>query len=171
MLTEKDKKFLLNLSRALIENKESNLSDIPQNLLQKASTFITILSNEKDPYSVGSLNTNIELYQDVMDHSISLSNEIKNPEEIKIEISVIKNMQKLSFDSEEDLFRKIIPNIHGVVIKKENKLATLLPFVWAQIPDKREFLNQICKKMGLHEDSWKENADILVYEAETFREL
>ena len=156
MLSSDDKKFLLSLSRTLIENKESNLSDIPQNLLQKASAFITIFSNEKELYSIGSLNTNTEIYQDIIDHSISLSNEIKNPEEIKIEISIIKNLQKLSFDSEGDLLRKIIPNIHGVIIKKENKVATLLPFVWNQIQDKKEFLNQICKKMNLSEDSWKE---------------
>jgi len=168
MLANEDKKFLLKLARITLENKESDLSDIPQALLEKGATFVSLYKNQDLINSIGSLKPSMELFQDVIDNIHSFP--IEEKENVKIEISVINNFKKLSFESEQELFSQIIQNKHGIAIEKDKKIATLLPFIWNQVNDKEEFLNQVCYKLRLPKDSWKKNAEIYVYEAETFRE-
>lgn len=168
MLSQEDKQYLLILARSAFENKESNISDIPAPLLEKGATFISIYRDNQLINSVGSLNEDKEIFQDIIDNALALSQE--NSENVEIEISLVKDLKKLKFETQEELFSQIISNIHGIAIKKDNKIATLLPQIWNQIKDKEEFLNQICYKLKLEKDSWKTNSDILTYETETFRE-
>ena len=169
MLSEQDKQFLLKLARAVIEDKEVDIEDIPQSLTEKGATFISIYKEDKLVNSIGSITPTKEIFQDVLDNIIVLSQEIKE-KEVKIEISLIKNIKKVTSETEEGLFSQIIPHRHGVTIEKNKRIATLLPFVWQQVHDKREFLNQICYKARLEKNEWKKNADIFIYETETFRE-
>ena len=168
MLSQQDKEFLLKLARITLENKDSDLSDIPSALLEKGATFISLYKNQDLINSVGSLIPSMELFQDVIDNIHSFP--VEDKENFKIEISVINNFKKLRFESEQELFSQIIVNKHGIAMEKDKKIATLLPFVWNRISDKKEFLNQICYKLKLEKDSWKKNADIFTYETETFRE-
>ena len=49
--------------------------------------------------------------------------------------------------------------------------ATFLPQVWEKIPDKADFLNNLCAKMGAAADTWRRKAlDVEVYQVEEFHE-
>jgi len=168
MLSDKDKQSLLKLARNSYENSDSDIKSIPDSLYSKGVTFVSLIKDNNTVNSVGSLFPSGAIFADVVDNANNLSE--TKLEDVKIEISLIKNMKKLKFDTEEELFEQIQQNIHGVMIEKNKKIATLLPQIWNQIKDKEEFLNQICYKLKLPKDSWKTNAEISTYETETFRE-
>ena len=170
MLSEQDKQFLLKLARAVLEDKEVDSEDMPSSLAEKGATFISIYQENKLIHSIGSIIPVKEIFQDVLDNILTIAPEIKEKNVI-IEISVLSNFKKITGESEEELLSQIIHHKHGVIIEKKKRLATLLPFVWQQVQDKREFLNQICYKAQLEKDEWKKNADISIYETETFREM
>ena len=180
MLSDQDKQFLLKLARDTLENsiknKESKTEDIPPNLLKKGATFVSLYIDNELKNSIGSLFQNQEIFQDVIENTISAASEDPNfpqiteadLDKVKIEISLVKNLTKLKFETEEELFTKIVPHIHGVILKKNNRVSTLLPQVWKQIPDKNDFLTSLASK--LEANDYMINSEISTYETETFRE-
>jgi AmmeMemoRadiSam system protein A len=96
------------------------------------------------------------------------------PEElskIKIEISVLTEPQSLSFTSPVDLLQKLEPGEDGVVLRIGPCLATYLPQVWEQLPDKVEFLNHLAQKAGCGPDDWRgSNVNVSIYHVEAFEE-
>ena len=169
MLTEQEKQFLLALARNVFEGKESSIDYIPNSLEEKGATFISLYKQNALVHSIGTMIPIKEIFQDVIDNAIILSQEM-NDSKCSIEISLLRNMKIINGESEEAVLSQIIPHKHGVVVHKQKKIATLLPVVWNQIQDKREFLEQVCKKLQLDKDTWKKNAEIMIYETETFRE-
>ena len=82
---------------------------------------------------------------------------------LEIEISVLTRPQKINDISVIEVGR------HGLIIAKETKRGLLLPQVatnnnWS----KKKFLEQTCIKAGLPKDSWKNGADIYIFEANVF---
>ena len=172
MLTEEEKKILFKLTRNVINNKEDPIhyDELTDNLLERAATFLSIYKNNELITSIGSLKPENEIFQDVMDNTLTLLSTIKKYDNTKLEISILKNIRKQHFETEKELFGNLIPFKHGVIIEKNKRAATLLPLVWNQIKGKEEFLSQICLKMNLEKGSWKKNAEIFFFETETFVE-
>lgn len=181
MVSDENKKFLLVLVRkALEENlegKESDLENIPEELMNKGASFVTIKIDGENKGSIGTLFEHQELFLDVIENAkiaafednrfgSLTSDDLKIA---KIEISILTKPRKLSYDSEQDLLNKINQGIHGVIIKNGVKIGTLLPQEWDKVDDKIEFLQLICEKASLNKGGWKNpNSEIYVYETETF---
>jgi AmmeMemoRadiSam system protein A len=90
---------------------------------------------------------------------------------IKIEISVLTEPQPLRFTSPEDLLNKLQPYEDGVLLQIGSHGATFLPQVWAQIPDKVEFLNQLSRKAGCAPSAWRgKETTVSIYHVESFEE-
>jgi AmmeMemoRadiSam system protein A len=71
--------------------------------------------------------------------------------DLRIEISVLSPLEKIK--SADD----IKPNYHGVVVKKGFRSGLFLPQVWEQIPDKENFMDELCyEKAGLDPKAWKD---------------
>ena len=72
----------------------------------------------------------------------------------------------------DDLLAKLEAGKHGLIIHKGYAGATFLPAVWEELPEKEEFLANLCMKAGLRPDEWKNAAGMKfeVYEAEEFGE-
>jgi len=182
MVSEENKKFLLNLSRTTLESafREENpeMSSAPDEITNLGACFVSFYKDGIPMNSAGSLFPFRELFHDVRENTLLAAFKdpnypiIKKEElnNVKIEISLIKNLKKIKFQSEEELFSQITPNIHGVILNKDKKISTLLPSAWKQLPDKESVLGELCKKIGMDKDSWKLNADIVTYETETFGE-
>jgi len=63
------------------------------------------------------------------------------------------------------------PNVDGVILQDGWRRATFLPQVWEKIPDKAEFLDELCYKMGVAANTWKhKHLDVLIYQVEEFHE-
>ena len=92
-------------------------------------------------------------------------------EEIDIEISRLTVPVDMAFDSPENLLEKLAPGVHGVIISRGFHRGTFLPQVWDQLPDKRLFMEHLCRKAGMAADCWKQKGlSVQVYEVEHFSE-
>jgi AmmeMemoRadiSam system protein B/AmmeMemoRadiSam system protein A len=92
-------------------------------------------------------------------------------EEIDIEVSVLTVPEEISFRDGEDLKRKLSPNVHGVILSRGTHRSTFLPQVWAQLPEKDQFLERLCLKGGMPAEAWHDpETKVQVYQAEVFGE-
>ena len=79
--------------------------------------------------------------------------------------------QPLPFSSPEDLLGKLRPNEDGVLLHIGPRTATFLPQVWAQLPDKAEFLNHLSQKAGCESSAWRgKDVSVSIYHVEGFEE-
>ena len=91
--------------------------------------------------------------------------------EIDIEVSVLTEPAVLEYTDSQDLMERLRPGIDGVIIRQGFATATFLPQVWEQLPDKEEFLCQLCLKAGLSAHAWrKAGVEVLTYQVQYFGE-
>lgn len=66
----------------------------------------------------------------------------------------------------------IVPRKHGVIVRRNSHTGLFLPTVWEQLPDKTDFLSELCaQKAGLPRDCWKDPAvKLQVFTSEVFGE-
>jgi len=187
MLTEKDKKFLLEIARKSIEyyfdtGKKLELS--PEevksvNLVRLGACFVTLKLGEKLRGCIGTLEAHRPLFQDVIENS--LASAFGDPRfypltreelsEIKISISVLTEPKDFPVKGPGDLLDKLKQGKHGLILKQGAAQATFLPAVWDELPDKVMFLEHLSMKAGLTPDGWKDSKTrFLVYEAIEFSE-
>ena len=179
-MDEKNKKFLLNLAKKAIESKikdvELNVGDVPKELQEIGCCFITLNKDNNLRGCIGHLEAFEPLYQSVIHNALGAAFEdprfpalsAEELKDVKIEISVLSPSKKVSFSSEEDLLNKLSSK-EGVILKKGDFHSTFLPQVWEDLPDKKEFLENLSMKAGLPPDAWK-SADIFVYSVLKFEE-
>jgi len=142
----------------------------------KKACFVTLTISGKLRGCIGSLVAIKPLWQDVVDNAINAAfNEYRfSPlkkdelEKIKIEVSILSEAKPLDFKNPTELLKKIKKN-YGLIVEKNDRSATFLPQVWEQIPDKKQFLEELSMKSGLSKDSWK-TANIYYYTVEFFKE-
>ena len=81
--------------------------------------------------------------------------EASEVDDLHIEISVLTPMEVLEYHDEKDLVDKLRPLVDGVTLQHEHFRATFLPQVWERVPDPHDFLNLLCRKMGLEPQLWR----------------
>lgn len=97
--------------------------------------------------------------------------ESKEVGELEIELSVLTEPKPLEFATPEDLLRKLRPHKDGVVLRLDGNAATYLPQVWAEIPDKVEFLDSLSRKAGCAQGAWRKSGTrVLTYQVEAAKE-
>jgi AmmeMemoRadiSam system protein A len=91
--------------------------------------------------------------------------------QVEIEISILTVPERLEFSDSEDLKHKLVPGKHGVIIHRDGRSAVFLPQVWKQLPDTEKFLNNLCLKAGLSQNSWEApGMDVNIFEVDHFSE-
>ena len=92
-------------------------------------------------------------------------------QDIHIEVSILTTPRPLVFRSADDLLDKLRPGVDGVILRKGGCQATFLPQVWEQLPDKKDFLTQLCYKAGLEGEAWcGAGLEVSTYQVEAFEE-
>lgn len=186
-LTKQDQDYLLQLVRQAIVNyfhgrelPKIAPADLPSSgLAEKKACFVTLTIDGKLRGCIGNIVAMRPLYQDVIDNAVNAAYE--DPrflpltqdelQKIKIEISVLSLSQQLSFKNSDELLAKIRPNIDGIILESQGRHATFLPQVWEKIPQKEDFLNQLCLKAGASTDCWQDpDVRIRVYQVQKFKE-
>jgi AmmeMemoRadiSam system protein A len=128
---------------------------------------------------MGALEPYQPLAQDVREHALAAA--LEDPrflpvtpeelEQIEIEISRLTRPRPLEYADAADLLPRLRPNIDGVILRDGMRRATFLPQVWEKIPDKAEFLDNLCSKMGSMPDTWRmKHLEVLTYQVEEFHE-
>ena len=76
---------------------------------------------------------------------------------ITIGVSLLSKPERIEFETEEELLENLVPAVDGLIIRDGNYQAVFLPDVWEQLPDKKEFLEQLKLKAGLTKNYFSEN--------------
>ena len=173
--TDQDKQELLAVSRQTLTKYLTNYIEpkfetVSENLLKKNACFVTL--NEKKSNELrgcrGETSAQRPLIKSVVKMTIASAVddprffplELNEVDDIKIEINVLSEMEKITVE-------QIEVGKHGLLIKKGYMAGLLLP----QVPfhynwDKETYLKQLCKKAGLSVNEWQ-SPDIKLYGFET----
>jgi AmmeMemoRadiSam system protein B/AmmeMemoRadiSam system protein A len=184
--TKDQKQFLLELARESAEkylktNKtlEINEKDVPENLKIKKACFVTFTEDNQLRGCIGHIVPQMPLYQCVIENAINAATKdtrfspvnYSEMKKIKIDVSVLSIPSLLQHNSSEELLSKLKPKVHGVILKRGTDQSTFLPSVWEFIPDKQEFLANLCMKGNMEAECWKDmKTEVYVYTAEDFSE-
>ena len=185
-LTQEEKQFLLYLARQVLERAVRReklppleLESLSPCLQAEGASFVTLTKGGELRGCVGALEPYQPLAEDVREHTVAAALEDfrfppVQPDElpqIEEEVSRLTRPVPLTYDGPEDLLAKLQPGLDGVVIRDGFRRATFLPQVWDKIPDKVDFLDQLCWKMGAEPDLWRrKKLEVLIYRVEEFHE-
>ncbi len=185
-LTEHEKSTLLQLAREALERSVRgemlpalDHATLTPMLQSEGASFITLTEGGQLRGCIGALHPYQPLAEDVREHAIAAAlqdyrfppvqpNELSK---IEIEVSRLTVPKPMAYTSPEDLLTQLRPGLDGVILRDGFRKATFLPQVWEKIPDKAEFMNQLCAKMGAAHDLWQhKHLEVLVYQVEEFHE-
>jgi len=185
-LTNEEKHVLLNLARTTLERSlrgqelpPLDLEHATPRLREEGASFITLTIGGDLRGCIGALEPYQPLLQDVREHALAAA--LEDPRfppveaaelhRIQIEVSCLSMPRALEYRDAEDLLGHLRPHIDGVILRDGMRRATFLPQVWEKIPDKAEFLDNLCAKMGAAPDTWRrKHLDVLTYQVEEFHE-
>ena len=147
--------------------------DYDEHLFDKGAVFVTLHKNGELRGCIGSLYPRQAVVADVAANTFAAAMEdtrfaplsAEELPNIKISISLLTGYEKIYYKDEEDLLNKIIAGVDGIVIRDGDRQGLFLPSVWEQLPDKKEFLNNLKLKAGMSPSFWSN--DISVYRFRT----
>jgi len=67
---------------------------------------------------------------------------------------VLSPATPLALADEDELIAKLHPRRDGLILREKGAGALFLPSVWGALPDRREFVRQLKRKMGRASDHW-----------------
>jgi len=147
-------------------------------LFEPAASFVTLTRSGELRGCIGTLEAYRPLLDDVRANAVAAA--FQDPrfapltasefERIRIEVSVLSELEPMHAKSEEIACAKLVPNRDGVVFKYGPHRATFLPQVWEQLPDPWQFLAHLKVKAGLPPDFWHPEVLLYRYQVSKFRE-
>ena len=157
-------------------NKQSDSGEIPDELMQKRATFVTLTIGGQLRGCIGMLEAVRPLAEDVAEnaHAAAFEDPRFPPltktefKKLEIHISVLSPPEKLEFSSEVDLLSKIRPGIDGLILQEGFRRGTFLPSVWEELPEKELFWAHLKLKAGLPADYWSDSLQVFRYTTEYF---
>lgn len=154
----------ISLEEAVLKNKHFKPSrdDYPDVLFNKGAAFVTLEENNELRGCIGSLLPSQSIADDIALNSYAAAMEDNRfspvkPEEIKdikISISLLSGFEPIAYSSEEDLLKKIVKGVDGIIIRDGDRQGVFLPSVWKQLPEPQEFLNNLKLKAGMSPSYW-----------------
>ncbi len=185
-LTDEEKKTLLELAREALHKGVAGQTlhavepeKLTPALREMGASFVTLTIHGQLRGCIGALEPYQPLAEDVREHAVAAG--LEDPrfppvsrdelDHIEIEVSRLTLPKPLEYSNPEDLLSKLHPHTDGVILRDGFRRATFLPQVWEKIPDKSEFLDNLCYKMGEAPDTWRrKHLDVQVYQVEEFKE-
>jgi len=183
--TAEERRFLLKLARKSVAaavaggKSPKEEGDVAEKFGAERACFVTLTKRGALRGCIGSILPEEPLQQAVISRAKAAA--IDDPrfppvaadelKDVDIEVSVLTLPKRLEFATPQELLEKLRPGVDGVVLRVGTRQATFLPQVWEQLPNKRTFLGELCRKAGLPESAWmKPGASVLVYQVEAFKE-
>lgn len=142
------------------------------------SSFVTLTRSGALRGCVGSLESSGPLAQSVADSAFKAAFrdsrftplEAAEIEDIRIEISVLSQLEPLAVANRADLLNRLRPGEDGLLLQDGNYRATFLPKMWEMFSEPEKFLDQLLVKAGLSDDYWSETISFQRYRAFSFGE-
>ncbi len=139
-----------------------NLAELGETLRLPCAVFVTLTEEGELRGCIGSLQPSEALAQAVSDAAFGAAfRDYRFPavgaedlERIRIEISILSELQPIEIADRETLLRELVPGIDGLLIEDRGHRATFLPKVWEKIASPEEFLQHLMQKAGLPPGHW-----------------
>ncbi len=152
--------------------------EIKEEWIKERATFVTITESGDLRGCIGSLEARQPLYVDIKTNINSAAfrdprfyplqaGEIDN---ISIEISILTPLKEITFKTEEDLLKQIVPFKMGLLLEHGLNRGTFLPQVWENFPTTEVFFNHLKQKAGLTSDFFSSDMKLFYYEVEKCKE-
>ena len=147
-------------------------------LKEKRASFVTLHHNENLRGCIGSIIAHANLLEDIMHNAASASfhdprfSKLKEKEfkGLTLEVSVLTEAKKISYNNYEELKRKIRPNTDGLILQYGSNRGTFLPQVWEQLPTPELFLEHLSFKANLDPSVYEKHPNIYAYQVEAIEE-
>jgi AmmeMemoRadiSam system protein A len=148
----------------------------PESLMQERASFVTLSIEGQLRGCIGMLKACRPLIEDVAENARAAAFDdprfpALQPEEfdqLEIHISVLSLPEELHFGSEAELLTQIRQGVDGLILRDGFHSGTFLPSVWAELPEKEQFLSHLKMKAGLPVDFWSDELRVFRYTAEYF---
>jgi hypothetical protein len=179
-VSEKHQKELLGVARQSVEyylknNKVYDYKTTDKELINPGAVFVTLTEHGSLRGCIGTTEPQGPLYQAVTQMAIAAATQdprfprvtLSELAKLHFEISILSPMRRINNPDE------IKPKTHGVMVKKGfGRSGLFLPQVWEQLPDKEEFMGELCaQKAGLSRDAWKDpSTELYVFTVFAFQE-
>ena len=179
-----EQELLLELARtslvsAVASSPAPELFEPPASLLKQRACFVTLTQAGVLRGCMGNLLPRAPLYKTVIENTRNAA--LRDPRfppvqedelgVVQVEITVLSELQPLSYNSVDDLLSQLQPSEHGVFLQIGTRIATFLPQVWEQVPDRIQFLDRLAQKSGCSPSAWRDQqAELCIYYAESFAE-
>jgi len=155
-----------------------DIDQLEDSLEIKAAVFITLTRSGELRGCVGSLQAVEPLAQAVATSAFNaaFSDRRFGPlgtdelDDIRIEISVLSEMEPIMVDSRQALLDSLQPGVDGLLLEDQGYRSTFLPKVWEKIASPNEFLEQLMLKAGLGAGHWSGTLRFHRYHTFTFAE-
>ena len=159
-----------------------DLSELPHDLVEPGSSFVTITNHGKLRGCIGSTDSRYPLAEDVARNAISAaSRDHRFPSisagelpDVRLEVTILTKPIPLLYQDYEELAGKLLPGTHGVILISGSRKGLLLPQVWDRLPDVDRFLEMITLKAGIPKQDLKDSpptVNALTFEAHHYCEL
>ena len=181
-----EQKILLQIARDAIKygleyktKPKISLEKYPQHLIQPRACFVTLDQNKQLRGCIGTLLARSPLVQEVSDSAFAAAfSDPRFPKvtteelaSLQIHISILTVPIAMRFTSEQDLLLQLRPSVDGLILRVGNSSGTVLPSVWEQLPNPKDFLNHLKNKAGLPMDYWSNQVEMFRYETEMFGDI
>ena len=150
----------------------------PDWLKQPGAVFVTLTQQGDLRGCIGSLEVSRPLLEDLQANARAAA--FSDPRFLPlsrteladtcIEVSLLSPAEIINFTSEADALTQLQPHIDGVILEYGSRRATFLPQVWQQLPEPRQFINNLKRKAGLSSNFWAEDLQLSRYRVEKFKE-
>ena len=147
-------------------------------LEERCATFVTLKQASGLRGCVGSLEALRTLREDVRANAVAAA--FRDPRfapleasefaRTSLEVSLLSPEERIGAASERELLAQLRPGVDGLILEYGGNRATLLPQVWHDVHDPRDFLAALKLKAGLTADFWSEAMLISRYWATTWKE-
>jgi AmmeMemoRadiSam system protein A len=177
-LTESEKQLLLTIARASVGlhllSQPLHFPYIPTGALTEShGIFVSLHKHDRLRGCIGNIQPVDPLYRTAADCAIGAA--VRDPrfepltldelQALEFEISVLSSMETVTNVADVEVGR------HGLLITKNRFRGLLLPQVATTYGwDRERFLDETCKKAGLHAGDWKDGATIQCFSASVFCE-
>ena len=184
-LADADRARLFAVAAASLEFAASHEGEAPEVVLdagispalsaQRAS-FVTLERDGALRGCIGSSAPRAQLARDVAANAVAAGfgdprfsplkrNELAG---LTISISVLSPATPLALVDEDELIARLHPRRDGLILRERSAGALFLPSVWSALPDRREFVRHLKRKMGRAADHWSPSMRAWRFTAESF---
>lgn len=147
-------------------------------LHQPGATFVTLFTHGALHGCVGALEASMPLGDDVVTHARAAAFDDPRFDPLtrdeyahtRFEVSLIGASSPIDAHDEASAAAALVPHVDGVTLAWRGHRATLLPQVWASLPDAQVFLRALKRKAGLPGDFWDTNVRLERYRVVHFEE-